>query len=370
MTALVGGANVAESGDQRSLNELMLRELREVVRWNPQHARAHLRLAAKCIAQFEILQQTANNAMGLAQVRDAAIASGFASRDELHAWLGRAFGENIRWLERAAVEARIAASLSPLQGEAYVYLAQLSFLETAQSPARTGQLIDQALLARPYDADVLFEVGRQELLTGDLAAALDRWKRCFGHSGPHQRKIVYLLAGRIPATMFLTSLQPDWRTLREIWKRYLDARQSDDIEAVLAYAVAAAERETQGKSEIPPAHIWFWQSQFHNDVGRGPDALACLERAFACNPNPYFIRFALARSLASAGRYAEAEPHYRWCLARRPADKNLANALVTISKQRLAQRQPTSSHLDSSSPRLRTVAAPPTSSSGSPSTQQ
>jgi tetratricopeptide (TPR) repeat protein/O-antigen ligase len=318
-------------------NDLMMRQLEEVVRWDPQCARGHLRLAAKYIARFEMLQQHAENAMGLAQIRDAVAASNFDSPAERNSWLRRAIGPNIELLLRAADEARQAVCLCPLQGEGYVYLAQLSFLEGATA-ASARSYIDQAMRVRPQDADIRFEVGLQELMAGNLAAAIENWKQCFDDRGPHQLKTVYLLAGRLPAPLFLSTFQPNWQTLQQIWKRYREQGQASDLDALLAYSVEATRLETSSKGKLPPGFVWYWQSTFYRDVQRHEEALACLERAYACDRNQFSIRYALAAALERSGRLAEAEPHFRWCLARRPHDKGLSTALVRITKERLAQQ--------------------------------
>jgi len=338
LTDLFANRPLSEIQSQARLSELMIRQLDQVVRWDPQCARAHARLAAKCIARFELLQQDAENAMSLAQIRDAAVQSTFASPAELHAWLQRAVGENSDLLRRAADEARQAVKLCPLQGEAYVYLAQLGFLDGA--PAAVAKAyIDQALRVRPYDADVRFEVGWQELLAGNLAGAVEHWKQCFDDPGAHQLRIVYLLAGRIPAPVFLSTFEPDWQTLRYVWGRYRELGRPSDLDAVLAYSAEATRRETQKKGRIPPAFIWFWQSLLYRDVQRDDDELACLQRANECDSSQFAIREALAKALEAAGRFAEAEPHFRWCVARKPQYSSLSYALVRVTKERLARRE-------------------------------
>lgn len=339
LSALVDSQSASQVAEQTPLNDTMLSELEQVVRWDPQFARAHLRLAARCMAKFDLLQQESPNAMGFGEIRDTLAATSFVSQAKRHEWLERAFGPNLDWLRRAATEARLAASLCPLQGEAYIQLAQLSFLSDADSNAPAEKaLVDQGLRVRPHDASVLFEVGRQEFIAGDVESATARWKQCFDDTGPHQLKIVFLLAGRISAATFIETFQPDWRTLRGIWARYRDANQPNDADALLAYAAKCAEHETDDDHGIPLAYIWFWQAQFYSDANRPDDSLKCLERAYQHGPRLYFVRRSLAQALQSVGRSAEAEPHYRWCLARRPGDKSLSDALAEISKQRLMNR--------------------------------
>jgi O-antigen ligase/tetratricopeptide (TPR) repeat protein len=327
----------AESTAQARLNEQMLRELEQVVQWEPQSARAHLKLAVKSVARFDLEQQQAENAISFTNVCDAIEASKFDSDEAMRAWLERAIGDNLRWLRRAADEARAAAALCPLQGEAYLYLARLAFLD-GNNPDAERAYTNQALRVRPHNADVLFEIGREELAANHLDAALERWQRCFGDAGPHQLKIISLLAGRIPAAKLLDALQPDWPLLRNIWNAYRNSGRAEDLDALLAYSLEKTRSATNKNDSVPPAHVWYWQSQLFAEVGQTDHALVCLEHAYRHDTRQYSIRRALAGALHAAGRYSEAEPHYRWCLARRPADKNLTAALVAISKARLVER--------------------------------
>ena len=96
--------------------------------------------------------------------------------------------------------------------------------------ATVDAYIDQGLRVRPHDGDILFEAGRQKLLAGDVNGALAHWTECYRDAGPHQLRIIYLLAGRIPAAMFLATFQPDWQTLMPIWKRYRQLGQLQDLQ--------------------------------------------------------------------------------------------------------------------------------------------
>lgn len=327
----------ADSRETRSLNDTMFRELKQVIKWDPDSARAHLKLAGRYIAKFDDEQENAENAISLSNVCDAIAQSTFASHEARIQWLERAVGQNLCWLRRAVDEARTAARLNPLQGEAYVFLAQLSFLAPDDRQAAHAYT-NQALRVRPRNAEVLFEIGREELAANNLDAALKRWQSCFDDPGPHQRQIVDLLTGRIPAAKLLTTFHPDWPMLRIIWIRYRESGTVDDIEALVTYSIEKTRNLRHDKGPVAPALVWYWQAQVLADVGRVDQSLACLEQAYRCDGRQYAIRLALARALHAAGRYGEAEPHYRWCLARRPMDKNLSAALVAISKARLAER--------------------------------
>jgi O-antigen ligase/tetratricopeptide (TPR) repeat protein len=323
--------------DRAALNDLMLRELELVVKWDPKFARAHLKLVARLIARFDLEQQSAENAISLTNLCDAISQSQFETKEAMVAWLEKAVGKNLQLLRQAANEARIAVALTPLRGEAYVYLARLAFLDGKDAVA-VRAYTNQALLVRPHSAEVLFEIGREERIANKLDAALARWQQCFDDPGPHQLKIIHLVAGDIPAAKLLDVFHPDWPLLRNIWSRYRAAGSTEDLDALLTYSLERTRQAADSKSQVPPAFAWYWQSQLFAEVGQTDHALACLQQAHSFDARQYSIRYALAKSLQASGRYDEAEPHYRWCLARRPMDKSLTAGLVAIAKARFAER--------------------------------
>jgi tetratricopeptide (TPR) repeat protein len=329
----------------------MLRHIERAIDWDPQFARAHRRIADRYMAEFEHRMREAANQLDITQIRDAAIASSFRSQAELHHWLNRAFGPDLALLESALDHAHCAVELCPLQGDSYLHLADLCFLER---PAReaVAAYVNQSLLVRPYDKHVLTRAGLQQLLLGNAEAAVEYWSRCFNTPGRHQKEIVYrLVSCGMPARLLLDRMQPQWRTLREIWPQYRKSGSREDLAALLAYAAQAAKRETEKAQGIPAATVWHWQASLHTDVGQTSEALSCLNQAYAANPHSYLIRYSLGKVLLVAGRPNEAEPHVRWCLARRPEDKWLHDAIETISRQRFAEY--------SARPTPRTATLPP-----------
>ncbi len=328
---------VAETAMRDPLILSMQHHLEETVRWNPSFGRAQLRLATRYVQRFELAQQDAENAMTLSQIRDASLSSRFASPGELRAWLERAFGANVGLLYQAHAHARRAVELSPLQGEGYVLLAQLGFL-VGEGAEQAEAYVAQACVVRPFDGDVLFEAGKQALLKGDVETALREWGRCFPHRGAHQLRIVSLLAGRIPAAVLVEQLHPDWHTLREFWARYREFGTAEDLEHLVAYAADVTQGATQHNGGIPPAYAWLWLGSMQLDLKQQDLALACLERANQLDQHVFRVRYLLGFLLKDTGKYAEAEPHLRWCLARRPESKELSAALIEITKLRLSQR--------------------------------
>jgi O-antigen ligase len=346
----VGGEARLPTAARRALSQQMLRELVSAIEWDPKLARAHRRLADRYMAEFELRAGESANAMNVAQIRDAAQASSFTSVADLHRWLSCAFGPDVELLEQALAHARRATELCPLAGDGYVYLAELSFLN---NDAQFGieACIDQGLRVRPYDRNVLLAAGQRALIEGRRDLAIEYWSRCFNTPGSHQKKITYhLAASGMPAAEFIHYLKPDWQTLRDIWAKYRQFGSQPDLDALLSYSLDRTRQETADSRGIRRASIWFWQAGLYADANRNDESLRCLQQANACDSRQFFIRRALAQALKAAGRMAEAEPHYRWCLARRPEDKNLSNSLAEISRSRIAKRQSTAGSLRPTQP--------------------
>lgn len=332
-----GTRTTSELATREPLELSMQRHLQDTLSWDPSFARAHLRLAARYVQEFESSQQEGQNTMTPRQIRDAVFATQFASPAERDAWLERAFGKNVSWLVMALNHARQAARLSPLEGDAYVFLTELGFL-AGDGSEMAAACVRQAQCVRPYDGDIGFEAGRQALAQGDVEQAMLQWSRCYRTTGDHQLRIVGLLAGRIPAGVFVECLQPDWRTLRAIWTSYQQHGQRDDLVRLVAYADQVTRRDSVDNSQFRPAYLWLWLAQMHSDLDQHDEALDCLQQAYSCDPHVYDVRYLLANLLKQQGKYFEAEPHLRWCLARRPDDRSLSNALLEIAKQRLSQQ--------------------------------
>jgi len=325
--------------DRAAMLQAMMRHLERAVAWDPKFAAARLELATYQLHEFERRQRAAANSMDVAQIRDAALASQFKSEAELKSWLVRAFGKDCELLAAALSNAHAGLAQSPLDGDGYLLLAELSFIEGA-GRNQVEAYLEQGLRVRPHDGDLLFEVGKQALVDGDMERAIELWKKCFKDPGPHQLKIVYLLAGRYPAALVTEIFQPEWHTLPQIWARYLEQRQPQDLAHLLAYARSVTERQVHEKTEIPPDTIWLQQALMYRDVKQPEAGLVCLERAYQCNPRDFEVRYALGQSLLQAGRLVEAEPHFRWCMARRPENKSISAALRQISEARQAKFEP------------------------------
>ena len=130
-------APLDQLSDRQTLQS-MEENLSSVVSYQPDNAAANLRLAALHLRMFDCESDENTMAMDVRQIRDAALASHFQSRAELDLWLSRAFGSRRSHLDAALRCALRALTSCPLKGEAYVYLAELSFLDGPAAPQKAA----------------------------------------------------------------------------------------------------------------------------------------------------------------------------------------------------------------------------------------
>ena len=163
------------------IDKILEAEMRAYLAKDLNNASAHLRMAAVYLRQFQGKQRSSINPMGIGQIRDAAIASQFPSKEAMNEWLARAIGGNQELLYRALWHAQQAVARCPLQGEAYLFLAELIFLEGKDQSAKSA-LVNQAIRVRPFDGKVLLMAGKEAAVAGEVETAVAHWKKSFKYS--------------------------------------------------------------------------------------------------------------------------------------------------------------------------------------------
>lgn len=317
-----------------------LSALSAAVKLNPSQARAQLRLASTYLTAFDHLQQLSDDPMSLSQLRDAALAAQFESSDEMHEWLERAVGKNLKYLHAAARHAKKAVLLCPLQGQAYLHLAELRFLDDLESQHGSA-LLRQALLVRPQSSTVQFAVGRQQWLDGQTDEALESWKSAFHQDQSSQEKILALLVGNVQAEVILDHLKPDLAALRRLEMRYLNDEQPLPDYPVIARAYAEALRQEVTNPECEqPINQLIAAATIYNRLQDADETEACLRHAFQLDRTSFAARKMLGAFLLSQERFADATEHLNWCVRMSPNDRWLRG----LAEQALANslRGPTS----------------------------
>jgi len=332
-----------------AVKQRMVAELEEVVRWDPHHARAHLRLAETYIRLFHHKQQTSPNVMSLCQIRDAVIQSQsdavpperrLNSREALEQWLSRAIGDHYRYLDLALHHSCQGLTSCPLLGEGYLFLGDLAFLKGWGASTKSA-CVAQALKVRPYDGTVLFQAGNEAVLAGRWEQGLAFWQQSF-RSGPvHQKQIIDWLANHIhpedlqaEIQFLIETFQPDLTGLRLLERRYREIARPEQMAALRrAYARAVeaeAEAEAESSNNQSAAVLWLEAMSLYSKLDAPTQGLRCGRNALRCDPNSCRVRKMLAYCLAGLGQFAEAKEHLDWCLKRKPGDKSLRGKMEEI----------------------------------------
>ena len=316
-------ADASEDPDAERITQFkrLLSALRATVKLNPSKARAQLRLASSYLAAFDHLQQHSDDPMSLSQIRDAALAAQFESNDEMREWLERAVGANLKYLVAAARHAKKAAQLCPLQGQAYLHLAELRFLDDVD-PQHGPALLRQALLVRPQSASVQFAVGRRHWLDGQIDEALESWKSAFHQDQSTQEQILSLLVGNVQAEVILDHLQPDLAALQRLETRYLNDQQPLPDYPIIARAYAEALKQELTNPECDqPIDQLIAAAAIYNRLQDDDKTEACLRHAIQIDRTSFAARKMLGAFLLTQERFAEASEHLNWCVRMSPHDR-------------------------------------------------
>ncbi|TWU23795.1 O-antigen ligase family protein [Bythopirellula polymerisocia] len=333
----------ASARQQETLNESenlnsssMLKHLTSIVRDYPQSARAQARLAALLLGTFEKLQLASDNAMPVSQIREAAQASQFQSADQLRGWLRKAFGEHCRLLYQAHYHARRALELCPLQGESYLCLAELCFLE-GSSEAAYDTYAQQGLIVCPCDSELLFAVGKKELIAGNETEALRHWTKSFRGAGTHRNHIIHLSASGMPASRFLEVYAPEWDTLDSVWNTYRLTGNPAELEVILSYASNLAVEAT---SDMPPhaaSGVWLSLAKMQLELTGPQVAVKSLQQGYLLSPDRFAIRYELGKCLMALEEFTAAESHLQWCYQQFPNNPKIRRDLERATRGTLQQ---------------------------------
>lgn len=312
----------------------MIRWLEQAVRRDPHNCRTQLRLSSLYLHRFEISQQSSSNAMGLSAIRDAAMASQFTSKQSLDDWLVVAIGENRFYLDRALYHTMQSLELCPLQGQAYLQMAELTFL-VGEGEEEKSRYVEQALLVRPNDGAVLFSAGREAALAGNTEKTMQLWKQSFHVGRQHQVRIVELLADALPADAFLESFEPDIQGARILYAHYRQSESQEPMTVSGRYLVDLLVAEIEDVDALHASEMWYEIHVICDRMGQTNAALDAAERAVLLRPSYLPLRRAFAYFLCREGRHGQAVDHIKWCLRRKPHDEQLLALLGEAMQQQI-----------------------------------
>ncbi|MEX2111682.1 MAG: O-antigen ligase family protein [Pirellulales bacterium] len=328
----------ASTGRAAAPDQTVFDNLRQVIHWTPGDARAHLRLSQACLRRFDQMQQSAENAMPLSQIRDAAVRSRFGNRAALDEWLSRAVGDGRRYLEAASWHARRALQSCPLQGEAYVYLGELCFLDGAPQAAKS-LCIAQALNVRPHSGEILLAAGSDAALTGNLDSAVGYWRAALTKDRVVQIALSDLLVRcRIPVPFVVEQFQPRLSVARLLLARYVADGVSDtELAPLLEYYAQLGHAEATARSDDGVVELWHNLGDVYRRLHEPDQVLYCLQRAAEANPSDFRSRYALAALLLGRRQFSDAEEQLRWCIRRQPENQQVEEMMARAVRGRVAQ---------------------------------
>jgi tetratricopeptide (TPR) repeat protein len=276
------------------------------------------------------LQSEAFQAAGipLLQVRSTVENSRFADVQQRDKWLDGVYGvENRKKLEAARSHYWQALRLCPLDGSAYVRLAELQFLAGPNEPSIAG-LLEQGMKARPNDGAVCYEAGKDYLNREELVAGMKCWRQCSQISEKHKQVVLLRLVEVAPLPKVIEHFQPDYPSLLELARGRFAGKEDRNARLYLLKQATVQLREERDK-EILAKRMCELYEAFVKD-GDHDQAKECIQKAIAVKPNDVGNRVRLARLHLGQQNYKEAQGELDWCARQQPA-----NAEVKDLRRRL-----------------------------------
>ena len=322
-------------GDDPHTLDTMIGLLEETLRENPKNGRAHARMAALCMRQFELLMSDSEMGMALPEIRDAAISSEFESHAAMTDWFNQVVGEHRAYVERVLWHCRQAIKLTPTEGRAYLLLSEVAFLDE-RLVGSEFELIRQAWTTRPHDPAIQFAFGRQKLLAGDTGFAMELWKQAFRHGVAVRKQVIAATAFQAPPEQLVELFQPGVDGLGDLFDYYRRREFAEPMRSIGAIYVEELERQGVLMSGRRAGELWFNAQFVHATLGNVEDAAAAAKNAVQSYPSEFRNHEAYGLRLRDVGRFTEAAEQFSWCQARRPHEPRWSRM---VEEMRTLRRQ-------------------------------
>ncbi len=363
-----------EGAERDEALESMAKELSTVVRLQPNHARAHARLAG---IYYQLLDSHDSDLdpFGIDDLRRVVLSSyatnqanSFKSSADAMRWASGALGPRHEFLLGVTQHARQAIALCPLQGEAYLPLIQFAFFDGPKDEmAARAAYIEQALAVRPFHGDVLCIAGvvaqdpvkamqesseamQTAFLTGEInqAELTDRanqlrmrvwndkalveeaqkrsteyWKASFASGRASQRQLIEILSKELPVTRLLELFEPDLAALGVMETHYKTADRPDELRIVRFHRARATEQHARTLKGADAAQEWTVAAKLYKHTDMFSETFRCLQRAMRCDSTHFNTRLTLGKFLLESRDFDRARKHLEWCSRRRPRDEGL-----------------------------------------------
>lgn len=340
----------SESTEQKTINALQTRInlLLKGIKVNPRHLDMLHEMSLLSLKMFQLRQRQSDNPLSDIQIRDAAMAN-FKSTGEMHVWLKKAFGRNIRLLMLSDQMARRALALCPVQGEAYMILLHTSFLRDVQDVERES-LINQTILVGGNDPYVRYFIGDCLLTEGRAGEAIEQWKFVFHSCSEYRIEVCRNIARQLPADFVLETFQPSIDELDEVLTAFQDRGRQTDIEKLLFVIADKMQMilKTPATETTPPVdrsedfsryvRLLLSAHQVAEAFNLAEPSENMLRLALNCDETAYWPHYAMGRFLLKHERYAEAGKMFEWCFEQKPGDTNLEELLLQSRRSEVEKR--------------------------------
>lgn len=312
----------------------VLRDLRAAVRLNSNDSRVHTRLAVQYTRLFHLLQKESDAALPLNQIRDAAENGGFESHEEVVEWLHRAFGDNMKYAFAAAKHAHRAIELNPIDGIAWLYLSELSFLLDSP-PGYDRKCIAQSLELRPYNAQVLYAAGRDARLDGDVEQWVEYWKMAFQRDEDIQLEIIRSMAEWTPAPVEIVvkAFEPDIDAV----ERMIDVLKELGQKQNQLKAIAFLANQLTERAQVPDnrnrsddwrrAAVAFAQTGAHDQVE------SSFRSSLTAAPTNFRAHLEFGIWLMNQGRATESVEQLQWCQRFAPQNEQVQQLAAELTRR-------------------------------------
>lgn len=302
-------------------------------------------LSLLSLKMFQIEQRRSDNPLSEIQIRDAAL-SNFQSTGEMHAWLKKAFGRNIKLLMLSDQMARRSLALCPVQGEAYMILLHTSFLRDVKDSNRQA-FISQTQLVGGNNPYVRYFIGDCMLTEGKIEEALEQWRYVFHSSSEYRLRVCQNMSQQVPADFVLTTFEPSVDELDEVLTAFRERGRKSDIQKLLYVVSQRAQEFTEGNSKNsndPEKMVTLLMAghQAAHALELHEQSEEMLRLALKCDEFSYWPHHALGLFLLSQQRYADAGEMFEWCYEQNPSDLKVEELLREARRLELRQRTRTS----------------------------
>ncbi len=313
--------DLAEMIVERQREEL--KTLLKVVRSDPGNTQASLAAVQALLRVFDQQQAQSEVNLPLTQLRDTVRVSQMGTVEETRDWMKRVTGTNFKLLEAAWNLSLRTVRQNPFEGQAYVFLAELSFLHDASGEYQRS-FLKQAAAVRPFEPLIHVALAERALADGDEPSAIRHWQEAYRRGGPFPQKILESLAAVKPAAFLMETFQPNYLEIGYLVSAYTKLGNTEELPALQkAYADASAEHARRHPSVPGIDLVWSNAAEGYHLLNDDAQRFTILKEAIAAQPQSPLLSALWGRMLYETGRYQEAIEPLRTAVRRNPDDEQL-----------------------------------------------